>query len=201
MTKTPASHPARERGEATRARLVEATVTVGVDEGWGGVTTRAVAAEAGVPSGLVHYHFGSIEELRRAAVRHVVGALLAESLAALEAVTDPADAVRAMVRTVAAGGDEDRLSVFLYEAVLAARRDESLRSELAEVLRLSRDGLAGWIRAVTARQRHPVDPDAAALLLGAALDGVYLHRLLDDRVDPAALAEPVARLLRPPRRS
>ena len=60
MTKTTARHVAR--AEATEA-LLDATERLLIEVGHAGVTTRRVAAEAGVNHGLVHYYFGSMEEL------------------------------------------------------------------------------------------------------------------------------------------
>jgi AcrR family transcriptional regulator len=56
----PAPTPARK--EATEA-LLDAAERLLIQVGHAGVTTRAVAGEAGVNHGLVHYYFGSIEEL------------------------------------------------------------------------------------------------------------------------------------------
>ena len=49
--------------EIARAALLDAAERLLIDEGHAGITTRKVAAEAGVNHGLVHYYFGSIEEL------------------------------------------------------------------------------------------------------------------------------------------
>ena len=52
---------------STRQELIAAAQQLVVDGGWEIVTTRRVAERAGVSPGLVHYHVGSIEGLRRAA--------------------------------------------------------------------------------------------------------------------------------------
>ena len=52
----------------TRARLLSAAASLIAERGWSAVTTRAVAERAGVNQALVHYHFGSIDNLRREAV-------------------------------------------------------------------------------------------------------------------------------------
>jgi AcrR family transcriptional regulator len=48
---------------AAEAALLDAAERLLVDVGYSGVTTRRVAEEAGVNHGLVHYYFGSIENL------------------------------------------------------------------------------------------------------------------------------------------
>jgi AcrR family transcriptional regulator len=50
------------RREATAA-LLDAAEQMLLKEGYARITTRRVAAEAGVNHGLVHYYFGSMEEL------------------------------------------------------------------------------------------------------------------------------------------
>ena len=69
MTKTIDStsqppHPAQAGPrEIARTALLDAAERLLIEEGHAGITTRKVAAEAGVNHGLVHYYFGSIEEL------------------------------------------------------------------------------------------------------------------------------------------
>jgi AcrR family transcriptional regulator len=53
---------AKGREEATTA-LLDAAEQMLLKEGYARITTRRVAAEAGVNHGLVHYYFGSMEEL------------------------------------------------------------------------------------------------------------------------------------------
>jgi AcrR family transcriptional regulator len=63
MTKALDQATARSpRDEATEA-LLDAAERMLVRDGYGAITTRRVAAEAGINHGLVHYYFGSMEEL------------------------------------------------------------------------------------------------------------------------------------------
>lgn len=52
----------KARDEATEA-LLDAAERLLIEVGYAAITTRGVAAEAGVNHGLVHYYFGSMEEL------------------------------------------------------------------------------------------------------------------------------------------
>ena len=47
----------------TEQKFLDAAERLLVRVGYVGVTTRALAAEAGANQGLVHYYFGSIEEV------------------------------------------------------------------------------------------------------------------------------------------
>jgi AcrR family transcriptional regulator len=49
--------------QETEHRFLDAAERLLVQVGYAGITTRALAAEAGLNHGLVHYYFGSIEEV------------------------------------------------------------------------------------------------------------------------------------------
>src|SRR5712691_11826236 len=49
--------------EAARTALLDAAERLLIEVGHAGITTRKLAFEAGVNHGLVHYYFGSVEEL------------------------------------------------------------------------------------------------------------------------------------------
>jgi AcrR family transcriptional regulator len=60
-----------EAGDATRKALLDAAEELLISKGMGAITTRKVAERAGVNQALVHYHFGTIEELLLAALERV----------------------------------------------------------------------------------------------------------------------------------
>lgn len=55
--------PAQSPRPATAEALLDAAERLLVEVGHAGITTRRVAAEAGANQGLVHYYFGSMDEL------------------------------------------------------------------------------------------------------------------------------------------
>ena len=71
------------RQQAT-ASLLDAAERLLYEVGYAGVTTRAVAEAAGIKHGLVHYYFGSMEELLTQTLERFVDQL-AEALEALYA--------------------------------------------------------------------------------------------------------------------
>ena len=60
-----------EAGDATRRALLDAAEELLISKGVAGITTRKVAERAQVNQALVHYHFGTIEELLVAALERV----------------------------------------------------------------------------------------------------------------------------------
>lgn len=157
----------------TRDRLLSATRSVIASDGWGAVTTRKVAAHAGLQAGLVHYHFDGIDDLRRQAVGQL-----------LTAMADlPTDPESSMADLLAAGSDHES-GVVLLEASLACLRDTQLRDAIGQTLAQARQRLA----------ERTGDPAVAATVV-AAIDGILLHRLIDPELDLSETAAVLTRLM------
>jgi AcrR family transcriptional regulator len=77
---------AKGRREATDA-LLDAAERMLVSDGYARITTRRVAAEAGVNHGLVHYYFGSMEELLLQVLERFTARLVARQREMYEADT------------------------------------------------------------------------------------------------------------------
>jgi AcrR family transcriptional regulator len=60
-----------EAGDATRKALLDAAEELLISKGAAAITTRKVADRAGVNQALVHYHFGTIEQLLLAVLERV----------------------------------------------------------------------------------------------------------------------------------
>jgi AcrR family transcriptional regulator len=59
----PTPDPTQPRRSATVEAFLDAAERLLVDVGYAGISTRRLAAEAGANQGLVHYYFGSMDEL------------------------------------------------------------------------------------------------------------------------------------------
>lgn len=184
---------AAQRGAETRAALMAAAVTVVAERGWEAATTRMVAERAGLPPGLVHYHFTSVNDLLIDAALH---AARAEAARVLDGLADesPAAGIERLIDAVATyDADEptENPSIMVFsEMLLAATRYERLRSGLAEILGDYRCALRDWL----ANQNSPIDPEATAALMFAALDGLVLHRVIDPRLRSLAIGPALRRL-------
>ncbi len=167
----------------TRRRLLDAAARAIASHGWGSVTTRQVAAIAGVNPALVHYHFASMAALRREAALAVLLAQTEPPTAVLLGADDPADGVRRCLDALAALDPDADHVVVLYETMLAATRDHELRADLDAAL-------AGFRAAIAERltEAGAADPAGSAATLAAALDGAFLHRLITPDFDVTALA-------------
>ena len=124
------------RGNATRLKILEAARETLLDAGTGGTSTRAVADRAGVPLSLVHYHFGSKQELLAAVLEHENELLLARQRE-LYAAPGP---LAEKWRTACAFLDEDIGSGYvrvLWELWAAGLADEALAERW-------RSAMGGW---------------------------------------------------------
>ena len=119
--------------EQRRAQLVAAAMQVMQREGAWSLTTRAVAREAGVPLGAVHYAFGSTAEL----VRAVFHADRERSTALLERAVG-AGGTPAEILTRAFVGYTDSViadpgaEMVLQELTMMGGRDDDLRDAARE---------------------------------------------------------------------
>lgn len=177
-----------DRGRRTREQLLDAAAQLVGEVGWGAVTTRLVAERAGVNAALVHYHFSSVPELLSTAALQFASKVLAESAEALSG--DPADGIERMLAELSRYTGTDPESLLLAEAFLAAHRLPELRAGLSALVADFRARVAEWLRG-----SGVADADAVALLLGAAIDGLVLHRALDESVDFHVVAGPFRRLV------
>ena len=91
---------AAEAGGDTRERILVAALEAFSDQGFDGATTRDIAAQAGVPLGLLQYHFGSKDKLWRAAVERAFAELRSglESIVAESGAVDERQRMRRLIR-------------------------------------------------------------------------------------------------------
>jgi AcrR family transcriptional regulator len=182
---------ASERGSTTRAQLIQAAVQLIPELGWGAVTTRKVAARAGVHPGVVHYHFASVADLLTQAVVGFTEEALAGSLAVLESAQDLDAGLDDLLATLDRYAMGRPAALLLTESFLAATRDEALRLRLRELLTDFRRQVARWLR----RHGSDDDVDARATVLTAALDGLLLHKAIDPDMRTETLRDSLRQLV------
>jgi AcrR family transcriptional regulator len=175
----PVAAPRRLDGDKAR-RIIEAMRSSVGERGAAGSTFDHVAREAGVSRGLLHYYFGSKEQLLIEVVRH-----------------DCDVRIQAMDERIE--GEPGSLAV-TYEMLSASRRSEDIRAELAELYRRWRAHLAESLRA---KEREGVvrlqgEPEAVASMLFALGDGFGIQVVSDpdwDREAAFGLGIQIARRL------
>jgi len=117
--------------EAAEEALLDAAERLLVDVGHAGITTRRLAEEAGVNHGLVHYYFGSVENLLVRALERFTARLI-ERQRALYASDEPfAEKWRTAMRYLVAE-DQTYEKIWLELQALGWNKPE-LRTHLARV--------------------------------------------------------------------
>jgi AcrR family transcriptional regulator len=179
--------------QATRRRLLRAAAELIAELGWGRVTTRAVAARAGLPHGAVSYHFrGKQDLLIEAALDTFEQAF---PLAALKTLTGFVELLELWL------GEEHEhdpiVSAVGMEAMLECERDPVLRARMAATLRDYRRALTEVLQTPEQLGSAPaaVSPEALATLLVAVGDGLFLHARLDPQLDGAGALAALKALL------
>ncbi len=185
------------RGEATRRKIATAAVELVAELGWDAVTTRAVAARAGVNPALVHYHFGSMEALLHGAV---VAALDEEIGQAAQPLAEAPSLGAGLDGAIEAIGQYDLgtpAANLLIEAMVRAMRDPGLAEVIVPSLRAFRTLVATRVRAASASGEASADlsPEATGVLVAAALDGLLFHRIIDPSTDIEGVGAVLLRLL------
>jgi TetR/AcrR family transcriptional regulator, regulator of cefoperazone and chloramphenicol sensitivity len=111
------------RGEETRARIIRTALALFGERGFDGVSTRDIAAQAGVPAPSLQYYFESKEGLYTACIEDI-------QAAAMKAVSPALETLDALLRSKAADGQIidgycsalDGLADFMFASPDAARR-------------------------------------------------------------------------------
>jgi AcrR family transcriptional regulator len=129
-----------ERTAETRARLIEATLTLFIDRGYARTTTADIAARAGVTRGALTHHFSGKDDLVVHAVEHQLRASAGE-------IRELAKSVQAGTLSLADfidrlwGMFSGRLFLITLEHVAEARHNAVLRKRLVAVVREFHDAL------------------------------------------------------------
>jgi AcrR family transcriptional regulator len=192
--------PRRLEGDKAQRIIAAMRASVGT-RGAAGSTFDHVAREAGVSRGLLHYYFGSKEQLLVEVVRHDCEV----RIESMDERIARAGSVDEIVAALVAGleefiEDEPGTQAVIYEMLSASRRSDDIRAELAELYRRWRAHLAESLRA---KEREGVvrlqgDPDSVASMLFALGDGFGIQVISDpdwDRDAALGLGMQIARRL------
>jgi AcrR family transcriptional regulator len=193
-----AAAPKRLEGDKAQ-RIIEAMRTSVGTRGAAGSTFDVVAREAGVSRGLLHYYFGSKEQLLVEVVRHDCEVRIASMGARIAKATTADEIIAALVLGLEEFIEgEPGSPAVIYELLSASRHSEDIRAELAELYRRWRADLADSLRT---KEREGVvrldaDPDSVASMLFCLGDGFGIQVLSDPDWDREASFELGVRIAR-----
>lgn len=171
-----------------REQLIDAALTVASRDGIDAATVRAVAAEAGVSLGVVHYCFQDKAELMRAMAHAITTQNQPGGLDGVPVGTDVASVISAAVSSMWEAISESRGPQLLsYELTTSSLRHAELKQVAIEQYRgywaAAEHVLEEAARVARVRWLHPVPEIARAVI--AVVDGYSLAWLVDGDSDVA----------------
>jgi AcrR family transcriptional regulator len=167
-----AAKTARSAAEDT---LLDAAERLLVEVGYSGITTRKLGEEAGVNHGLVHYYFGSIENLLVRVLERFTDRLIARQRAMY---ADPDLPFVEKWRTAMRYLDEDRpYQKIWYELQALAWNRPDLRERVDHVNAEWREVLTEALAEPRERYRIEMPLDALVSLVVTFNEGIILERL------------------------
>jgi len=168
--------PAKKLGlesSATRIALLEAAERLIREQGFAAITSRIVAAEAGLKPQLIHYYFNSMDDLYVEVIRRGGEADLARIADVLEA-EDP-------LRTLWEISSDPRMSRFVMEFMAIANHNAAVRAEISQyAMRLRELHVQLIARHFAARGITPaISPMVATVITQNLARGLALETALD----------------------
>ncbi|HEV7162448.1 MAG TPA: TetR/AcrR family transcriptional regulator [Solirubrobacteraceae bacterium] len=178
--------PTRSLSGEKAKRIVDAMRSSVAQRGTAGSTFDHVSREAGVSRGLLHYYFGTKEQLLVEAVRRDCELRLERLERQLSTATTAEDFINLMAQTLQETVHEDPDFVTLiFELFTLARRNADIAAEYAGLMRRTREAVAGMLD-VAQREgvlRLHADPEAVAEILFSLGDGFALRMLSEPERD------------------
>ena len=173
-------------------RIVEAMRVSVARRGTAGSTFEKISREAGVSRGLLHYYFGTKEQLLVQAVRRDCDLrleLLERQLANAQTADDfielMAENLRETVR------DDPDFVTLVFELFTLSRRNEDIAAEYGGLMRRMREQVAGMLAAAEGEgilHLH-AEPEAVAEILFSLGDGFALRMLAEPDRDFSATVQ------------
>lgn len=170
-------------------RIVDAMRASVALRGVAGSTFDHVAREAGVSRGLLHYYFGSKERLLAEVVKRDTELRMAALDEQLATASSAADFIEMLRRTLDQMlRDDTEFLTLSFEAFTLSRRNPDIAAEFSELVRRTREHVAGVL---AAKQDEGVlelraDPEAIAEILFGLGDGLALRILAEPERDHRA---------------
>jgi len=165
-----------------REQLIEAALAVASRDGIDAATVRAIAAEAGVSLGVVHYCFQDKDELLRAMAHAITSQNLARSLGDLPEHADIDTVVDGVIDALWTGISESRGPQLLsYELTTSSLRHAELNQVAIEQYRGQWSAAEQVLELVerTAKIGWSIPRSQVARAIVAVIDGYSLAWLVD----------------------
>lgn len=181
----------KKNQDGRRRQLIDAAFVTLARRGADGTRTSDIAREAGVAAGVIHYYFGSKDELVLEATRDEIDRFYHWLVGRLAELDDPLEKLLSAVRLTLPDDGGDPGWIVLYQfwaraiyspplAALAALFQERARALYVAILEEGQ---------TAGRFRLESDAESVARSLMAMIDGLSLQVVLGDRSLPVDKAE------------
>jgi len=178
--------PVRSLSGEKAQRIIDAMRSSVAKRGTAGSTFDHVSREAGVSRGLLHYYFGTKEQLLLEAVKRDCELRLETLEQQLSTAQTSHDFISLMAQNLDQAAHEDPDFVTLvFELFTLSRRHADIAVEYGELMRRSRESVAGMLATAQAEgilQLHAA-PEAVAEILFSLGDGMLLRMLSEPNRD------------------
>lgn len=201
MTQSPAAaiNPPSPAAQERISHIIEASAAVFAREGYAGTSMKDIARQAGVAQGLIHYYFGSKEDLVLAVVRQACAEVLEQTRRSFSEAQGP-PLVRAWAGLQAAerrAAERPELFRLLIEMAPLGHNNPALRSQMQDQYTSLVDEVTEMVEELDQQLPTPLPipaRDFAGVIIGA-IDGLALRGQVDPEADLAALYRALGFLL------
>jgi AcrR family transcriptional regulator len=172
--------PARSLSGEKAKRIIDAMRRSVAQRGTAGSTFEHVSREAGVSRGLLHYYFGTKEQLLVEAVRRDCELRLERLERQLSTAKSARDFIGLMAQNLQDTlNDDPEFVTLVFELFTLSRRNEDIAAEYAGLMRRTREQVAGMLAAAQGEGilRLHAEPEVVAEILFSLGDGFALRML------------------------
>jgi len=178
--------PARSLSGEKAQRIVDAMRSSVAQRGTAGSTFDHVAREAGVSRGLLHYYFGTKEQLLVEAVRRDCELRLELLEERLSTATSADDFIALMAEDLRETvSDDPEFVTLVFELFTLSRRNVDIAAEYADLMRRTREQVSEMLALAqnAGVLRLHAAPEAVAEVLFSLGDGLALRMLSEPERD------------------
>ncbi len=168
---------AQKKGEISRQLILDATEKLMLEEGYGAVSTRRVAKEAGLKAPLVHYYYPTTDDLFVALFQRAV----ASQHERLDAAGEAPESLLTLWRSY----KNSQATALAVEFMALANHREAVRKEFARYTAKARKKRVELFERLCSDQlQAPDQPDAEALAV--IMIGIARTLVMEERLGIAA---------------
>ena len=173
-----------------RTEILDAFLNVMAQEGYAKATIQAIAKQAGLRSGLIHYHFKNKQEILIELVKQVSASVQERYQDLAAHANTPQEKLKAFIDARLAKGETSNPQAVAAWVVIGteAIRQTEVREEYEKIISDQQDLLEKLIAASTSSKRINTHIRKTAAICLAAIEGAFQLSVAAQNVMPTAYA-------------